>query len=365
MSLLKKRLNFIDVARSYAIALAIFSHAMIDFEGWGIVPEVDNLRFFTRTATPLFVFMFGMMLELVYVRYAARDTIKAVAPRLFKRSLQCYIGYALTVLAGIVGGYMTVLRSLGALAFLANSYFGIILRMYAVILALSPAIIWIRLRYGVQSLIVLLAVIWGADFLLFGYFEEMTTARPWAQWVGIFLGSGPSPEGPSIWHGLTFVFTGMFVASGLRNWQEAGLAPFYRYGTILLVITLSGVLYLVFENGLQTVANSYVEYSTYRRSNDIGYYLIGTSTSVVLLFILSAIVPQSKLPEWTRFPLEFGRSSLLSYSLANICLNLIPPETVKAHSALIPIFASLSFLSLMLLMVNWKVLLPERVLVGR
>lgn len=332
---------------------------MIDFDGWGSSEGVDGFRLLTRTATPLFVFMFGMMLELVYVRYARDGGVKAVLPRLLRRSFQCYLGYALTALAGIVGGYMTVLHSMGALLFVANSYFGIILRMYAVILALAPALVWLRLRYGIAGLIFLLALIWGIDFAFFDFFEGMTRTRPWAQWTGIFLGAGPSSEGPSVWHGLTFVLAGMWVASGLRHWQETGLRPFYGYGSMLLVLTLAGTFYLILENGWSTVADNFVEYSAYRRSNHIGYYLIGISSSILLLFLLSVTVPQSTLPAWTRYPLEFGKSSLFSYSLANICLNLIPPNTIPSDGVLIPTLFSVIFVVLMLLLVNWKHLFPR------
>ena len=89
----KERLNFIDVARTLAIILALFSHAMIDFEGWKLLGSIAApIRLLTRSATPLFIFMFGMMLELVYLKKLEQQGLSPVAKRLAVRSLQCYIG---------------------------------------------------------------------------------------------------------------------------------------------------------------------------------------------------------------------------------------------------------------------------------
>jgi len=60
----QNRLTFIDVARTYAILLALLSHV---FAATGFFQQLGSdallIRQFTRMATPLFMFMFGFMNE--------------------------------------------------------------------------------------------------------------------------------------------------------------------------------------------------------------------------------------------------------------------------------------------------------------
>jgi hypothetical protein len=66
------RLHFIDFARTYAVFLALLAHSL---ETTGVIDRLGEdslyIRQFTRTATPIFVFMFGFMIEFVYATRAA------------------------------------------------------------------------------------------------------------------------------------------------------------------------------------------------------------------------------------------------------------------------------------------------------
>ena len=66
----RRRYIFVDVLCSLAIALAMAAHALNDFDVLSRLTEAEftAVRFLTRAATPSFIFMFGMMLELVYAR---------------------------------------------------------------------------------------------------------------------------------------------------------------------------------------------------------------------------------------------------------------------------------------------------------
>jgi uncharacterized membrane protein len=77
------RYTFVDVHRSLAILLAICAHAINDWEiAAGLAnTELALVRTITRAANPSFIFMFGMMLELVYARKIKRYGMRAVAPR--------------------------------------------------------------------------------------------------------------------------------------------------------------------------------------------------------------------------------------------------------------------------------------------
>jgi len=348
------RLNFIDVARSYAIFLALFAHAMVVFGGFSALGEdALKIKIFTRTATPLFVFMFGMMLELVYARKAREHGLSSIVRKLLVRSAQCYLGYQLTVVAGMIGGHASLTEGAHALLFLDNVMFGNILRLYSVVLLLAIPIIWIRCRAGHWSLAIMLALIWAGDIFLdrytgisFGRFDAL---------IGIFLGTGTFLDGPSVWHGMTFVFSGMLVAASLRNWNAAGLKRFYYTLFTLAAASLIVIAYLATDVSLTGVARRFANYS-YREHNHIGYYAVGLLACAITLFVLSQIIPlYKKMPEWTRVPLAFSRSSLLSYSLGNIILNLIPAAAVS-DSVSRAILSSLLFLFVLMLLVSSRYL---------
>jgi len=344
------RLNFIDVARSYAIILALFSHAMLAFGGFAALGEdALKIKLFTRTATPLFVFMFGMMLELVYARKARENGLSSVVRRLLLRSAQCYLGYQLTVVAGMIGDHTTLRAGANALLFMDSAIFGNILRLYSVAMLLAIPIIWLRCRTGPLSLVIMLIAIWVGDIFLERY-AGVSLGR-FDALIGILFGTGSTLDGPSVWHGMTFVFAGMLVAASLHDWKEAGLKRFYYTLFALTAVSLTVVAYLAADVSLAGVIKRFANYN-YRSHNHIGYYAVGLIACAITLFILSRIIPlHGKMPGWTRIPLAFSRSSLLSYSLGNIFLSLLPAAVVS-QSVSGAVLSSVLFLVVLMLLMN-------------
>lgn len=345
-----KRLNFIDVARSYAIFLALFSHAMITFGGFSALGEdAFPVRLFTRTATPLFVFMFGMMLELVYTSKARQQGLSSIIRRLVLRSAQCYLGYQLTIVAGIFGHHLTTAEGARALVFMGDAHFSNILRLYTVAMLLAIPVIWLRCRLGSWFLPLMLAIVWAGDIGLESYHgASLGRLDPL---MGVFLGIGSHPSGPSIWHGMTFVFAGMMVASSLRNWKELGLRRFYYTSSLLAAFSALVITKLAMDSSLISVASQFADF-TYRVNNDIGYYAGGLLACAITLLLLSRIIPlYTTLPRWTRVPLSFSRCSLLSYSLGNIMLNLIPLG-MASESTSSAVISSILFVLFMMLLVS-------------
>jgi hypothetical protein len=347
------RLDFIDVARSYAIILALFAHAMIVFGGFTALGEdALKIKLFTRTATPLFVFMFGMMIELVYAKKARENGLFSINRKLLLRSAQCYLGYQLTVVAGMIGDHASLKEGAHALLFLDSVMFGNILRLYSVALLLAIPIVWIRCRTGPSSLVIMLVAIWAGDIFLERY-AGISLGR-FDPLIGILLGTGSTLDGPSVWHGMTFVFAGMLVAASLHNWNESGLKQFYYTLFTLTAVSLIVVVYLAADVSLAGVARRFADYS-YRSHNHLGYYAVGLLACAITLFILSQIIPlYGKMPGWTRVPLAFSRSSLLSYSLGNIVLSLIP--TVSSNSVSRAVLSSVLFLFVLMLLVSSRYL---------
>lgn len=347
------RLLFIDVARSVAIVSVLVNHALQAFQGFvmmGLQAEL-RLRLITRNSLPLFVFMFGMMLELVYLRKWQANGGAKPARRLIVRSLQCYLGYLASVVAGLLAGLTAPKGTLKAALFLANAQLGNVLRFYAIALLLAIPILYLRNRFGRGILVGLLVVIWGAYPLI----ESLQVPRASILSFPLGMVFGPLGHlvGPSVLQGLTFVLAGMLCGSALANWRENGLAPFRR--TTLLVVTTAAipVLYLVSQSSISEVAWSFAGFE-WRPMNHPGYYSIGVMNCGLLLITLSYLFPTGReiSPRVDRL-LLFGRSSLMAFTAGNVILILLKGH-VAPNSALTMAAAILLFL-----VAVWTVLLVK------
>ena len=110
------------------------------------------------------------------------------------------------------------------------------------------------------------------------------------------------------------------------------------------------VAYLAADVSLTGVIKRFASYN-YRSHNHIGYYAVGLIACAITLFILSRIIPlHGKMPGWTRIPLAFSRSSLLSYSLGNIFLSLLPAAAASQSVSRAVLYSVLFLIVLMLLM---------------
>ena len=329
---------------------------MIDTGGWSwaATHHLGFIKLAVRTGTPLFVFMFGMMLEIVYVRAARREGLGAVRKRLLNRSWQCYLGYALTAVAGTIGGYQTVAQGARALLFLDNTHFSNVLRLYAIVLLAAPLVVRFRLQFGIKGLVGVLGCIWVLDVLLLNRLDGASFA-PVNYSVGFLVGAGPLGQGPSVVHGLTFVLVGMIVAGGLRNWQDEGLRRFYRYALTALALLVLVLAPLALAMGPRALAESYIRVWDFRVHNHFGYYTLGLALCIATLLTFAVVIPRGPLPPWTRVPLQFGQASLSSFAGGNILLALVPPGVLQSHlKGGAAVVASVAFVAVVLGIANGR-----------
>jgi len=335
------------------VGLALFAHGVTTFGGVATLGDASPfVQLLVRTATPTFVFMFGIMLELVYARRARSDGLRPVSRRLLLRSAQCYLGYQLTVIAAVIGGYLTAGDAAEALVFLQKSRFGNILRFYSLAMLAAIPILWVRLRSGPATYAVLLALVWAAAPAL-AALEGRVGAGPLGSWAGILFGIGEMRVGPSVWHGMTFTLVGMMIAATLVGFRSAtfSLRTFRlsSAGVIAICALISGAL--VLESSAFEVAKAFAGFE-YRSSNHFGYYAIGLVASTSTLVLLSLVVPaHGALAAWTRTPLSLGTSSLLSFTAGNVILNLIPAPLVALGTGM-PIAAALSVIGVVALLAS-------------
>ena len=322
MRLNLSRLHFIDFARTFAVVLALLAHSLGNtkvFDRMG----ADSLyiKQFTRTATPIFVFMFGFMIEFVYTTRARASGVASIQRRLRVRSFQCYFGYCLTSFCTLLGGHQSLYKFAASLAFFGNSRFGNILRVYAVIMLFTPLLVRLRLRYGVRFVVFCLAsVLLSFPFVIqlkgvdFGVFNNP---------LNVLFGVGLGRFGPSVWHSMSFVLSGMLLASSLTGGAKTLRNAFSRFYLIALgLVSICAVAWFPLVH--DGPAEAWVKFadSTYRGSNMPGYYLIGIVTSVFWITLFSLLIGTRELSRPVKFFLPLGLSSLFWYTTGNVLLNL-------------------------------------------
>ena len=322
MRLNLSRLHFIDFARTFAVVLALLAHSLTNtkvFDRMG----ADSLyiKQFTRTATPIFVFMFGFMIEFVYATRARASGVASIQRRLRVRSFQCYFGYCLTSFCTLLRGHQSLYNFAASLAFFRDPPFGDILRVYAVIMLFTPLLVRLRLRYGVRFVVFCLAsVLLSFPFVIqlkgvdFGVFNNP---------LNVLFGVGLGRFGPSVWHSMSFVLSGMLLASSLTGGAKTLRNAFSRFYLIALgLVSICAVAWFPLVH--DSPAEAWVKFadSTYRGSNMPGYYLIGIVTSVFWITLFSLLIGTRELSRPVKFFLPLGLSSLFSYTTGNVLLNL-------------------------------------------
>ncbi|WP_188464742.1 OpgC domain-containing protein [Marivirga lumbricoides] len=318
---MKERVYFVDFARSYAIFLALFDHSLNDFNIWSKYPfeQYAIIKLFTSSATPTFLFLFGMMLELVYLKRLKVKGLSSIRPQLIKRSFQCYLGFMLTSLAGLIGGYMTVKGLLGSSIFVVNNHYGNILKIYCVLILLAIPMLLLRRNYGIWSLIILCFSFW----IFYPITSQIEVANGNINNFTSFIFGVGNSGGPSVIHALSIVSLGMLSATFIdfnNRWK------FPKMNMLLLLVIMSGICLYLFSIPFNDFIENYFS-NNYRNNNHPLYYLVSLSLAIILILIFSTLIPLGiKLKPWTNHLLVFGRNSLSAFTIGNIILNLIYNE---------------------------------------
>lgn len=324
----KKRIVFVDVARSFAIVLALVDHSLNDFGIWHDYPfhTFAMIKTITSAATPTFLFLFGMMLELVYLKSLNNKGLDYVAPKLLKRSLQCYFGYLLTIVAGFLGGILTFKRSIAAALFMSNTHYGNILKLYAVMLIIAIPLLIIRRKYGIR---IVWFVVMALSFSSYFLFKDLPIGKSHlTALLSTLFGIGAS-GGPSIFNSLTLVITGMLCA-GFISYEKK-----YRFianSGILWIATFVVVFLMVGVIGPKAVIENYYS-NTFRIINHPFYYMAGLNLSILIAIVFAALFPIGARINNHLFKfLIFGRSSLMAFTTGNVILNLFLLSFLEKYS---------------------------------
>jgi hypothetical protein len=351
-----QRVVFVDAARAAAIALALFIHGLVGFDVHRHLPALhyQAINLFTRAATPTFVFLFGAMLELVYVRKAEDGGFASIVPRLLQRSLLCYLAYLVTLLFGWASGEVDARRAFTAALFVGQGrVFTEILKYYAVALLLAIPLLRLRLRHGLAwaagiclglwLLVPFLGLIpWPARHTPSGYFTAFLFGRPMRS------------SSLSLLHAMPLVGAGMVMGSAIAASRTSGDWRRYRRTmTGLMAGSLAVVLALALSAGPGSFIGGIL--GKYRSQHRLGYYAFGLLQALALTFLISRLVP----PEtpYTRARarwLVFGRSSLLAFTLGSVVLSLWPrADSFSLAGAFAKTLLYLALVMTLLLLIEW------------
>lgn len=312
-----KRLPALDLARGWAILATLVVHGFIVFGVWNDLPS--GARGVLRTATPTFVVLFGMMLEIVYVPRVQRVGLADVRRQTRLRSLQCYAMLMVCALASLLSGYISPKGLLATAFFAAPGGFAGILQFYSVVLLLVPTLLALRMRWGQMALLLPVAAAW----LLGGLPDNLelgVLGNPAAVLLGVGQGLGPSAA-----QGLTFVVFGMFlgravverVTTGrIERRSGAAVAAFLALAICLLVADVAG-------SDLRTTVVNIIENRRYRGMNHPVYYAWGVFGSVLHIGAAWLLLGTAKLQSRLGIG-ALGRCSLFAFTLGNVVHFLLP-----------------------------------------
>jgi hypothetical protein len=311
-----RRLLFVDVMRSVAIALALAAHAVNAFDVPDRLPHdaYVALRLMTRAANPSFVFMFGMMLELVYARKVAARGLDAVAPRLLWRSLQCYAGYVAALTAAFAAGLFGPAHYVQALVFIYGGSGADILQFYTLALGAAVGLLALRARAGIAATAAACFGLW----LLTPVMDALVSVP-----VGRFSGlQDLLVRGLPL--NLSFVAGGMLVGHALRAPEGRRTRVFAGRLALLAGLCLAVAAGILATSAPAAVLDGYLDLYQYRLSHHVGYYAFGLLQAVGLSAVLYAAFPPRRRALPAAAPLlAFGRSSLLAFTLGNALLSVV------------------------------------------
>ncbi|MEO1323976.1 MAG: OpgC domain-containing protein [Pseudomonadota bacterium] len=328
---MRDRIIGIDIARGFAILLVTWKHSMASFgargelQGWAHF----GLEFVMQLATPIFLILFGAMLELVYRPRFERGLERDTARRLYKRSLQCYGYYCLAIVVFFVvmGTYSWMSLPLVFTGFISVPY-SHLLAFYTAALALAPLLIIARIKFGLLSIV-------GSALLiqaLHPVISHIPAApelfeRDYLQHMSGFLyGKGVDFMGPSLIHGLSLVGLGMLFGYGLQPNQTAA-ALGKSVPTISICMALGCVatiaLCIIWQAPLEAI-HTLISAELRITSHPL-YFAIGTLGAICVTWLFIALNDI-----WAvgvgRSLRVFGRRSLFAFGIGNILAHVAPPS---------------------------------------
>ena len=330
------RITGIDICRSFAILLAMFSHAMVEAGTLKVTPEAVAipLRFVLQMAPPIFIILFGTMLEFVYKARMENGQYMQATNRLLTRALQCYLLYVVTILSMLVAGLSSPGYALRCILMMGVTPYADILKFYALALAFAPALLAFRIRWGLAPLVVVSLLIQLAHPLIAAVpAPPLLAGKDYLGPIMGFLAGMATQEvgGPSVLHGMTFVVWGMVVGKAIRLMMYGETPKQETQGKILLggmfaVAAAATLLLWNWNAPLEDFAG--IATLKVRNANLPLYFALGCTVTIAC--VMACIQLYDRMGVRFGHSVTFaGRTSLFTFSFGNVLLYLAPNLTLS------------------------------------
>lgn len=330
-------LDSLFIARSIAIALAMLSHAFIQFGVWEHLS--DNWRLITRAATPSFLVIFGIGLARNYSRRAEAKKIPLLRSRFQPKALSIYFSIVAVQLCALLGQKRGLEDTLEALLFLNNGRFIDILSLYCLLYAVMPFILKLletKRFYGTWLLI-------GIPWAIWPFLHQVETN---SYTLSLIFGIG-AVVGPSLPFAITFCLFGYAMGAKVQR-DGRGKDAIYIFALALTAV-LSGLI----TEGTQALIQGISDMSLRLQNNPL-YFGYGILSAVAILTVAKGISKVTKDSENAKLAFGLGANSIFSFTFGNMLLNLGP----NADWGLIPGLALSSAFIIGLTLVTYDISRP-------
>jgi hypothetical protein len=312
----------LDIARTVAITLAMLNHSFIATNVWeDFFEQKPHFAFVVRLATPMFIILFGALLEVVYRNRADRDGIQSVTARLFERAFLCWLLYALTLIPVLWMGRLSLKSAFFGALLAGKIPLSDILRYYAILFFLAPLILVARLRWGLAPLLIASTAI----LLLHPLFVLLPAPPPnFAHYVparlaDLLLGIGDAVAGPSVLHSLFFVAVGMLIGWLLSEDRSADAEV--RKSVTRRFLLLCGALGVgalaTYFMGPEKVTAETAAGMVLRNANHPFYFFCGALGTAMIVALCRSVRQGGRGFELATM---LGRRSLFTFSAGNAFL---------------------------------------------
>ncbi|MEM0922661.1 MAG: hypothetical protein AAGI13_06415 [Pseudomonadota bacterium] len=302
------RYAFLDSTRGLAVFLAVLIHAVRSF-GYDFTPGQDLIFLITRTATPILLIVFGVMVEIVYLR-KLREGVAVVdmRKRLIQRAITCYLLYLAVGLTALASGKIGLEQALRMAVSLAPAPLAQILFLYAILLAGLALLLPAMARWGAGAMLAVGALGWAMKLAL----APLLGAEGYGLVAILGIGKGFAP---AIVLCPILVAFGMLIGERLTGRRRA-IWPLGIAGAAVLAVGLA-----INDKGLLRFAEEFIQ--IYRWTNHPLYYAYGITAASMALLGFHLAWRQGGGPV-ARICARLGQHALFFYVAGNVALNLVP-----------------------------------------
>ncbi len=317
-----RKILALDIARTIAIILAMLNHSLIATNVWrDFFEQKPHIAFVVRLATPMFIILFGALLEVVYRKRADRDGLQSVTARLFERALLCWLLYVLTLAPLLWMGKISLTSAVFGALLAGKIPLSDILRYYTILFFLSPLILYARLRWGLALLLIATTTL----LLLHPLVVRLPAPPPNfahygpARLADLMLGLGDAVAGPSVLHSLFFVAVGLLIGWLLSEDRSSDIkvrrAVTWRF--LLLGTALCCGALATFYMGPEKVTAETAAGMVLRNANHPFYFFCGALGTTIIIALCRSVRQEGPAIDRATF---LGRRSLFTFSAGNAFL---------------------------------------------